>query len=164
MLRISNLRCSIAGLLAVASALNYWDRQNFPLAVKVVQNDIPLRTGNTRYSNSHFCRRRASCMPAGAESWSDWGAPPTRSSFSGGRAPIFAWTCQHRFVAALVHQHPGCRKHKFTAAGVCALVKSVFEAGYGEGFALFTRNTRRLHAFFRGEIRAVASRLNVLHI
>lgn len=40
--RIANLRWWIAGLLAVATALNYLDRQSFPVAVKVVASDIPI--------------------------------------------------------------------------------------------------------------------------
>lgn len=36
------LRWWIAGLLAIATALNYLDRQSFPVAVKALQRDIPL--------------------------------------------------------------------------------------------------------------------------
>ena len=40
--QIPNLRWWIGGLLAVATALNYLDRQSFPVLVKVVQQDIPI--------------------------------------------------------------------------------------------------------------------------
>jgi MFS transporter, ACS family, hexuronate transporter len=40
--QIPNLRWWIAFLLAFATALNYLDRQSFPLLVKVVQRDIPI--------------------------------------------------------------------------------------------------------------------------
>jgi ACS family hexuronate transporter-like MFS transporter len=40
--QIPNLRWWIAGLLAVATALNYLDRQSFPVVVKVIQNNIPI--------------------------------------------------------------------------------------------------------------------------
>jgi len=40
--RIPNLRWWIAGMLAVATALNYLDRQSFPVVVRVVQRDIPI--------------------------------------------------------------------------------------------------------------------------
>jgi ACS family hexuronate transporter-like MFS transporter len=46
---IPNLRWWIAGLLAVATALNYLDRQSFPIAVKVLQRDIPV--SDQQYSN-----------------------------------------------------------------------------------------------------------------
>lgn len=39
---IRNLRWWFAGLLAVAMALSYLDRQSFPVVVKVVQRDIPI--------------------------------------------------------------------------------------------------------------------------
>jgi MFS family permease len=40
--RIPNLRWWIAGMLAVATALNYLGRQSFPVVVRVVQRDIPI--------------------------------------------------------------------------------------------------------------------------
>jgi ACS family hexuronate transporter-like MFS transporter len=49
MAAIPNLRWWIAGLLAVATALNYLDRQSFPIAVKVLQRDIPV--SDQQYSN-----------------------------------------------------------------------------------------------------------------
>jgi MFS transporter, ACS family, hexuronate transporter len=39
---IKNLRWWIAGLLALATALNYLDRQSFPVVVGEVRKDIPI--------------------------------------------------------------------------------------------------------------------------
>lgn len=44
---IKNLRWWIAGLLAAATALNYLDRQSFPVVVGEIQKSIPL--GNEQY-------------------------------------------------------------------------------------------------------------------
>jgi MFS transporter, ACS family, hexuronate transporter len=40
--RIPNLRWWIAAMLAIATALNYLDRQNFPVVANVIQKDIPI--------------------------------------------------------------------------------------------------------------------------
>jgi ACS family hexuronate transporter-like MFS transporter len=39
---IKNLRWWIAGLLAAATALNYRDRQNLPVAISEIQKSIPI--------------------------------------------------------------------------------------------------------------------------
>ena len=39
---IKNLRWWIAGLLAIATALNYLDRQSFPVVVGEVTKEIPI--------------------------------------------------------------------------------------------------------------------------
>jgi ACS family hexuronate transporter-like MFS transporter len=40
--QIRNLRWFIAGLLAAATALNYLDRQSFPVVVSEIKKEIPL--------------------------------------------------------------------------------------------------------------------------
>src|SRR5690349_10390955 len=40
--QIGNLRWFIAGLLAVATALNYLDRQSFPVVIGEIKKEIPL--------------------------------------------------------------------------------------------------------------------------
>src|SRR5262249_41050791 len=42
MTQFKNIRWWIAGLLAIATALNYLDRQSFPVAVSRIRVDIPL--------------------------------------------------------------------------------------------------------------------------
>ena len=39
---LKNLRWWIAGLLALATALNYLDRQSFPVVVGEIKKEIPL--------------------------------------------------------------------------------------------------------------------------
>jgi len=41
-MRLPNLRWWIAGLLAVATALNYLDRQSLPVLVTEIQKTIPI--------------------------------------------------------------------------------------------------------------------------
>jgi ACS family hexuronate transporter-like MFS transporter len=48
MLSLTNLRWWIAGLLAVATGLNYLDRQSFPVVVGEIKKEIPLT--NEQYS------------------------------------------------------------------------------------------------------------------
>src|SRR5687768_11826481 len=46
---IRNLRWWIAGLLALATALNYLDRQSFPVVVGEVRKEIPI--SNEQYAD-----------------------------------------------------------------------------------------------------------------
>jgi ACS family hexuronate transporter-like MFS transporter len=52
--RVRNLRWWIGGMLAVATALNYLDRQSFSIVVKVVQKDIPITNREFSYLQSAF--------------------------------------------------------------------------------------------------------------
>lgn len=49
---IKNLRWWIAGLIAAATALNYLDRQNFPVAITEMQKHIPV--SNSQYAQLQF--------------------------------------------------------------------------------------------------------------
>lgn len=51
-LRIQNLRWWIAGLLTVATAINYLDRQNLPVVITEVQRSIPI--SDAQYSKLQF--------------------------------------------------------------------------------------------------------------
>ena len=42
-MRIRALRWWIAGMLAIATALSYLDRQSFPIVVSEVRREIPIR-------------------------------------------------------------------------------------------------------------------------
>ena len=48
MTAIKNLRWWIAGLLALATALNYLDRQSFPVVVGEIRKEIPI--SNEQYA------------------------------------------------------------------------------------------------------------------
>lgn len=52
MRRIPNLRWWIAGLLAAATAINYLDRQNLPVAITEIQKKIPI--SDAQYSELQF--------------------------------------------------------------------------------------------------------------
>ena len=68
---VKNLRWWIAGLLALATALNYLDRQSFPVVVGEIKKEIPL--GNEQYGQltSLFLLAYA-IMYAGGGRLMDW--------------------------------------------------------------------------------------------
>jgi MFS transporter, ACS family, hexuronate transporter len=49
-----NLRWWIAGLLAVATALSYLDRQTFPVLQKMIREDIPFTDAQFSRLNALF--------------------------------------------------------------------------------------------------------------
>src|SRR6187399_880376 len=71
MTTIRNLRWWIAGLLAAATALNYLDRQSFPVLVNAVRNDIPISNEDFgRLTSLFFCAY--AIMYAGGGKLMDW--------------------------------------------------------------------------------------------
>jgi len=71
MTQIRNLRWWIAGLLAIATALNYLDRQSFPVAVNQIKIDIPLTDQQFSMLNSFFLLAYA-IMYMGGGKIMDW--------------------------------------------------------------------------------------------
>jgi sugar phosphate permease len=63
---IRNLRWWIARLLALATALNYLDRQSFPVVVGEIRKEIPLTDNQYTQPTSLFLLAYAVCMPVGA--------------------------------------------------------------------------------------------------
>src|SRR6185369_15117630 len=69
--RIANLRWWIAGLLAIATALNYLDRQSFPVIVGEIRKEIPLTDAEYGRLTSVFLFAYA-IMYAGGGRLMDW--------------------------------------------------------------------------------------------
>jgi ACS family hexuronate transporter-like MFS transporter len=53
-MKIRHLRWWIGGLLALATALSYLDRQSFPIVVSEVRKEIPISSADYGLLNSHF--------------------------------------------------------------------------------------------------------------
>src|ERR1041384_5903008 len=68
---IKNLRWWIAGLLAFATALNYLDRQSFPVVVNEITKEIPISNEEYALLNSLFLLAYA-IMYAGGGRIMDW--------------------------------------------------------------------------------------------
>jgi ACS family hexuronate transporter-like MFS transporter len=68
---VKNLRWWIAGLLALATALNYLDRQSFPVVVGEIKKEIPLTDGEYARLTSLFLFAYA-IMYAGGGRILDW--------------------------------------------------------------------------------------------
>jgi ACS family hexuronate transporter-like MFS transporter len=68
---VKNLRWWIAGLLALATALNYLDRQSFPVVVGEVKKEIPLTDAQYAHLTSLFLLAYA-VMYAGGGRIMDW--------------------------------------------------------------------------------------------
>ena len=68
---IRNLRWWIAGLLALATALNYLDRHSFPVVVNTIRNDIPISNEQYGQLTSLFFLAYA-IMYAGGGRIMDW--------------------------------------------------------------------------------------------
>jgi ACS family hexuronate transporter-like MFS transporter len=71
MTQIKNLRWWIAGLLALATALNYLDRQSFPVAASQIRETIPLTDQQFSQLNSLFLLAYA-IMYMGGGKVMDW--------------------------------------------------------------------------------------------
>jgi ACS family hexuronate transporter-like MFS transporter len=69
--QIRNLRWFIAGLLAAATALNYLDRQSFPVVVSEIKKEIPLTDVQYSHLTSLFLLAYA-VMYAGGGRIMDW--------------------------------------------------------------------------------------------
>ena len=68
---IKNLRWWIAGLLALATALNYLDRQSFPVVVGEIRKEIPISNEDYGRLTSLFLLAYA-IMYAGGGRIMDW--------------------------------------------------------------------------------------------
>ncbi len=110
---MKSLRWWIAGLLALATALSYLDRQSFPLVVSTARHEIPISNEDFARLNSCFLLAYA-IMYAGGGRILDWLG--TRAGY----AVMILWWSAANFATGWVHS--------VTGFGVCR-----FLLGMGEG-------------------------------
>ena len=77
---VKNFRWWIAGLLALATALNYLDRQSFPVVVGEIRKEIPISNGQYGQLTSAFLLAYA-IMYAGGGRIMDWNRTIVRFSW-----------------------------------------------------------------------------------
>jgi MFS transporter, ACS family, hexuronate transporter len=132
---VKNLRWWIAGLLALATALSYLDRQNLPLVVSEVRKEIPISNQEFARLNSFFLLAYA-IMYAGGGRILDWLG--TRSGY----AIMIIWWSAANFATGLVSSMAGF--------GVCR-----FLLGMGEGGG-FPGSGKAVAEWFPPKERSVA--------
>jgi ACS family hexuronate transporter-like MFS transporter len=134
-MRIRNLRWWIAGLLAIATALNYLDRQSLPVVVGEVQKSIPLT--DTQYAQLQMLFLLAyAIMYAGGGRIIDWLG--TRAGY----AVMIVWWS----AAALLHGLVG---------SVLGLGVARFLLGLGEGGG-FPGSAKAVSEWFTAKERSFA--------
>jgi ACS family hexuronate transporter-like MFS transporter len=107
------LRWRISLLLAAAIAISYFDRQTLPVAIKAIQNDIPI-------SNTQFSQLQAAFLAAYA------------LMYAGGGKLIDVLGTRTGFVAIMVAWSLACASHGLATSFVM-LAMSRFLLGMGEG-------------------------------
>src|SRR4051812_28406508 len=111
--RVRNLRWWIAGLLALATALNYLDRQSFPVVVGEIRKEIPL-------SNQQFARLGSLFLFAYALMYAGGGRLMDRLGTRVGYAVMIVWWSAANCLTG-------------TATSVLGLGTFRFLLGLGEG-------------------------------
>ncbi len=106
MIQFKNLRWWIAGLLAIATALNYLDRQSFPVAVSRIRMDIPLTDQQFSQVNSLFLLAYA-IMYMGGGKVMDWLGTRT------GYAVMIVWWSAANFLHGTVATVMGLGVYRF---------------------------------------------------
>ncbi len=106
MTQIRNLRWWIAGLLAIATALSYLDRQSFPVAVNQIREDIPLTDQQFSQLNSLFLLAYA-IMYMGGGKIMDWLG--TRAGY----AVMIVWWSAANFLHGTVSTVMGLGTYRF---------------------------------------------------
>lgn len=103
---IKNLRWWIAGLLAIATALNYLDRQSFPVVVNEVRREIPISNEQYGQLTSLFLLAYA-IMYAGGGRIMDWLGART------GYAVMIIWWSAANFCTGFVSSVLGLGVFRF---------------------------------------------------
>ena len=112
---VKNLRWWIAGLLALATALNYLDRQSFPVVVGEIKKEIPLTNDQYGKLTSLFLLAYA-IMYAGGGRIMDWLG--TRLGY----AVMIVWWS----ASAGIHPY-SCRRKAHRASGPLRSVAQIFD-------------------------------------
>jgi ACS family hexuronate transporter-like MFS transporter len=117
---IKNFRWWIAGLLALATALNYLDRQSFPVVVGEIKKQIPITDRDYGNLTSLFLFAYA-VMYAGGGRIMDWLGTRT------GYTVMIIWWSAANFLTGLVSSVSGL--------GICRLLLGMGEGGGFPGSA-----------------------------
>jgi len=109
----SGLRWHIALLICAAIAISYFDRQTLPVAIKAIQNDIPI-------SNTDFSQLQAAFLIAYAV------------MYAGGGKLIDVMGTRNGFLVIMLFWSAACASHGL-ATSFAMLAVSRFLLGMGEG-------------------------------
>jgi len=132
---VKNLRWWIVALLAAATALNYLDRQSFPVVADEIKKEIP-------FSTVQYGRLSSIFLFAYAIMYAGGGWVLDRLGTRAGYATMIAWWSAANFLTGLVTSVLGL--------GVCR-----FLLGMGEGGG-FPGSSKAVAEWFRPEDRAMA--------
>src|SRR5215831_9878279 len=110
---IQGLRWRISLLIAAAIAISYFDRQTLSVAIKAIQNDIPI-------SNTQFSQLQAAFLLAYAV------------MYAGGGKLMDVLGTRTGFLVIMVWWSLACASHGL-ASGFVMLAVSRFLLGMGEG-------------------------------
>ncbi len=129
------IRWTIAVLLSAAIAISYFDRQTLPVAVRAIQNDIPI-------SNTQFSWLQAAFLVAYA------------LMYAGGGRLIDVLGTRRGFFIIMLWWSLACASHGL-AAGLGMLAASRFLLGMGEGGG-FPAATKAVAEWFPKHERSTA--------
>ncbi len=115
------LRWRISLLLAVAIAISYFDRQTLPVAIRAIQNDIPI-------SNTQFSQLQAAFLTAYA------------LMYAGGGKLIDILGTRKGFLLIMIWWSVACASHGLAASfGMLAVSRFLLGGGEGGGFPAATK-------------------------
>ena len=106
MTSLKNVRWWVAGLLAIATALNYLDRQSFPVVVGEIKKEIPISDEQYSHLTSLFLLAYA-IMYAGGGRIMDWLG--TRAGY----AVMIVWWSAANFLTGIVSSVTGLGVFRF---------------------------------------------------
>lgn len=129
------MRWSIAGLIAAAIAISYFDRQTLPVAIRAIQQDIPI-------SNTQFSQLQAAFLTAYA------------AMYAGGGKLIDVLGARRGFVLIMLWWSIACASQGW-ATGFAMLMVSRFLLGMGEGGG-FPAATKAIAEWFPMRERSTA--------
>lgn len=124
---MTGLRWRISLLLAAAIAISYLDRQTLPVAIKAIQNDIPV-------SNTQFSQLQAAFLAAYA------------LMYAGGGKLIDVLGTRKGFLAIMVAWSLACASHGLAVSfGMLAVSRFLLGMGEGGGFPAATKAVAEWH-------------------
>lgn len=117
----SSLRWRISLLITAAIAISYFDRQTLPVAIKAIQNDIPI-------SNTQFSQLQAAFLTAYA------------LMYAGGGKLIDVLGTRKGFLLIMIWWSAACASHGLAASfGMLAVSRFLLGGGEGGGFPAATK-------------------------